>query len=227
MAANPSNQGFHTNLLRPSVLHIFRAAGFQSAKPAVVDTAVDVTARFLTLLAERTVAYSQNSANEIEPTISAVRLAMEELGCLAPSMDATEEARSGQEDLRGVTAFVDWCKSEQNLEIRRMAGMDSKDGSKVEVGGLGAGEDFLAALKRKTGKTGDESRYVGTVLGDANEESLARTVEGGDVLSIHGWPDQVRMAGNAPNWAIYDDSSESALSSLPEEIDDSVLDHSD
>ena len=49
-----SQNDLFLNLLRPAVLHILRATGFHYGKPSAVDTVVDLTARYLTLLAERT-----------------------------------------------------------------------------------------------------------------------------------------------------------------------------
>jgi transcription initiation factor TFIID subunit 3 len=147
MTSNNSSQALQTSLLRPSVLHILRAAGFQSTKPAVLDTVIDLTARYLTALAEKVAVYSSEGSAIAEPTVTHVRLAMEDIGVFVPRSTAGEEVWSTTEDLRGVQAFIDWCKGEANTEIRRIAGMTTKEGAKVEVGGLGDGEDFLSGTE--------------------------------------------------------------------------------
>ena len=134
-------------LLRPAVLHILRASGFQGAKPSVVDTLVDLTARYLTLLAERTAYNAFSNHNDVIPDLSDVRMAMQDCGLLVPTMTAAEEiwseilrkpleeydeesgARAKEEkrreahDTADVTAFIDWVKGDQNREIRRIAGV--------------------------------------------------------------------------------------------------------
>jgi transcription initiation factor TFIID subunit 3 len=141
-----TNDLFHA-LLRPAVLHILRASGFNGAKPSVVDTLVDLTARYLTLLASRTAYNAYSNHNDLTPDISDVRMAMQDCGLLVPSMTAAEEiwkeilrkpleeydeesgARAKEEKRRDaddtvdVTAFIDWVKGEQHKEIRRVAGV--------------------------------------------------------------------------------------------------------
>jgi transcription initiation factor TFIID subunit 3 len=141
-----TNDLFQT-LLRPAVLHILRASGFQGAKPSVVDTLVDLTARYMTLLASRTAYNAYSNHNDLEPDISDVRMAMQDCGLLVPTMTAgeeiwseilrkpledydeesgaraKEEKRRDAEDTADVTAFIDWVKGDQNKEIRRIAGV--------------------------------------------------------------------------------------------------------
>jgi len=141
-----SNALFNT-LLRPAVLHILRAAGFHSAKSSVVDTLVDLTARYIFLLASKTAQNAYFSHNEPTPTITDVRLAMQQCGLLVPTLTASEEIwkemlrkpleeydeetgarakeakRRDAEDTEDVTAFVEWVKGDYNKEISRIAGM--------------------------------------------------------------------------------------------------------
>lgn len=137
---------FHT-LLRPAVVHILRASGFNGAKPSVVDTLVDLTARYLTLLASRTAYNAYSNHNDLAPDITDVRMAMQDCGLLVPTMTAgeelwkeilrkplenydeetgvraKEEKRRDAEDTADVTAFIDWVKGEPNKEIQRVAGV--------------------------------------------------------------------------------------------------------
>lgn len=141
-----TNDLFQT-LLRPAVLHILRAAGFNGAKPSVVDTLVDLTARYLTLLASRSAYNAYSNHNDLTPDISDVRMALQDCGLLTPSMTAAEElwkemlrkpleeydeesgARAKEEKRRDVadtvdvTAFIDWVRGPQHEEIRRVAGV--------------------------------------------------------------------------------------------------------
>lgn len=147
MSATTNTNDLFLTLLRPAVLHILRASGFQGAKPSAVDTVVDLTARYITLLATRTAYNAWSNHNDLEPDISDVRMAMQDCGLLVPTMTAAEElwseilrkpleaydeesgARAKEEkrrdadDTADVTAFIDWAKGDQNKEIRRVAGV--------------------------------------------------------------------------------------------------------
>jgi transcription initiation factor TFIID subunit 3 len=142
-----SQNDLFLNLLRPAVLHILRATGFQHGKPSAVDTIVDLTARYLSLLAERTAYNAFSNHNDLTPDISDVRMAMQDCALLVPTMTAGEElwkeilrkpldeyneetgareneaARRDAEDTADVTEFIEWVKGEQNKEIRRIAGI--------------------------------------------------------------------------------------------------------
>lgn len=144
--ASMSQNDLFLSLLRPAVLHILRATGFQHGKPSAVDTIVDLTARYLTLLAERTAYNAYSNHNDLTPTITDVRMAMQDCALLVPTMTAGEElwkeilrkpleeynadtgareeeaTRRDAEDTADVTEFIQWVKGEQNKEIRRIAG---------------------------------------------------------------------------------------------------------
>ena len=146
-----SSQGLHISLLRPPVLHILRAAGFHSIRPSVLDTLVDLTARYLLLLASTTASCASTNNTLFEPQLQDVRMAMQQCAVFRPQMNVAEEAWLGREDMRGLDAFLDWVTGEGNREIRRVAGMHvlGEAGTEaVEVEKLGVGEDFL------TGKRG-------------------------------------------------------------------------
>lgn len=132
-------------LLRPAVLDILRAAGFNGAKPSVVDTVVDLTARYLMLLASHTAYNAYSNHNDLEPDVTDVRMAMQDCGLLVPTLTAgeelwkeilrkpleeyddagaraEEERRRDRQDTADVTAFIDWVTGKQNEEIMRIAG---------------------------------------------------------------------------------------------------------
>lgn len=143
MNIRTSADALHFQLLRPSILHILRAAGYQSTRPQVLDALVDLAVRYLLKLATATQKFSANNHNNLGIAIEDVRMAMEEIGALLPTLTTSNEA-AYNEDARGIQAFLDWCKGDGNREIRRMAGM-AKEGAQVEVGGLGAADDFLTS----------------------------------------------------------------------------------
>jgi transcription initiation factor TFIID subunit 3 len=140
-----SDDLFH-NLLRPAVLHILRASGFHYGKPSAVDTVVDLTARYLSLLAERTAYNAYSNHNDSTPNITDVRMAMQDCALLVPTMTAgeeewkqilrkpldfyneetgareMEEQRRDAEDTADVREFIEWVRGDQNKEIRRIAG---------------------------------------------------------------------------------------------------------
>lgn len=143
--ATMSTHDIFNALLRPAVLDILRAAGFNGAKPSVVDTVVDLTARYLTLLASRTAYNAFSNHNDLEPDVTDVRMAMQDCGLLVPTLTAAEELwkeilrkpleeyddagaraeeerRRDREDTADVTAFIDWVTGKQNEEIMRIAG---------------------------------------------------------------------------------------------------------
>ena len=141
-----STNDLFITLLRPSVLHILRATGFHSAKPSVVDTVVELTARYLYLLATRTAINAHANHNDLTPDITDVRQAMQDCGLLVPTLTASEEIwkemlrkpieeyptendvreneqkKRDAEDTADVTEFIDWVIGDQNREIMRIAG---------------------------------------------------------------------------------------------------------
>ncbi len=208
-----STQALYSSLLRPPILHILRAAGFHATRPAVLDTLVDLTARYIMLLGSATASNAYSNHNDACPDITDLRMALQDVGALAPQMDAMEEQWSGEEDLRGLEAFLDWVKGDGNKEIRRIAGLAPTEGEIVDVEALGQKEDYLTgmsfrsigrvfphallALKKKHSKTGEESRYQGTALGIKAEDKVVR-IEGGHVESIQAWEARNRGAVKPP-----------------------------
>ena len=139
----PANH-FQIALLRPVVLHILRAAGFHAARPAALDTIVDLSVRYLLLLAERTATHTFDNNESPIPTITDVRMAMQDADALTSHLSPLEECFRGQEDLQSVEAFIEWVKGDSNKEIRRIAGMLPNEGVGVDaVIGEERG-DFLA-----------------------------------------------------------------------------------
>jgi len=207
----------HPSLLRPPLLHILRAAGFTTTRPSVLDTLVDLTSRYLTLLATNTARHAalrQPSTTSDTITLTDVRLALQDAGALYPSISEMEEQVVGHEDMRGVDAFIAWCQGEGNREIRRIAGMAIEPSlplantaidlvanpeAAVAVAETAALEqdasqlDYLTQLKRKHAKTkdGEESRYAGTVLGRDRDEGEVR-IDGWEVDSLEGWGRMLR-----------------------------------
>ncbi|KAL9127908.1 MAG: hypothetical protein Q9217_003294 [Psora testacea] len=224
-----STNALHLSLLRPPILHILRAAGFTTTKPAVLDILTDLASRHLHFLATRTASHAQSHPHSAAQniTITDVRLALQDAGLLHPTISEVEQDITGQEDLRGVSAFVNWCTGPANAEIRRIAGLPSGMSSarptttitatgKIDNGAnsnqppttaemdpgllldLPPREDFLTQLKKKHSKTGEESRYQGTVLGkDMDErevkiEGMSDSNGGEEVDSIQAWERRLR-----------------------------------
>ncbi|KAI9727209.1 MAG: hypothetical protein M1834_008469 [Cirrosporium novae-zelandiae] len=244
----PSPRDLFNSLLRPPVLHILRAAGFHAIRPAVLDTLVDLTARYLILLAENTASHALSAHNDSIPDISDVRAALQDVGAIRPQLSAMEEEMTGEEDLRGVEVFLTWMRGDANKEIRRIAGLIATKG---EVGADEAElEDYLTgtnislppsstqilhpttkkqpqqpqlipktALKKKHSKTGEESRYQGTVLGKSAEDRIPK-IEGGPAESIQEWEHKQRFhrgihsAISTPQASGADGEGSSRLSSV-------------
>ena len=138
-----SSNALYGSLLRPIVLQILRAAGFQAARPAVVDTLVDLTIRYLMLLGQATASYSMENHNDLTPTILDVRSALQDVGALRPQINNVEEYFRGAEDMRGIEAFLAWIRGDVNKEIRRIAGLIPSEGEVVTLDAGEAREDFL------------------------------------------------------------------------------------
>lgn len=151
----------HAALLRPAVLQVLKAMGYSLAKPAVVETLTDLTARYLLLLASETAQYAMSNHGDSQPTVQDVRLALEKVGALRPQMRTAEEAAQGVElidgvevpfeDLRGVRNFVKWAEGPMHKEIRRVGGLEAGDADNVNVADLAAGlddnEDYVTGMR--------------------------------------------------------------------------------
>lgn len=198
-------QALHHSLLRPCVLHILRAAGYHSTRPSVLDTLTDIAARYMYLLAQSTASHASINHTELEISILDVRMAMQDCGALAPEKVLEEQLFDGEEDTRGMEAFLAWTTGAGNREIRRIA-LEGGDGTK---------EDYLTVLKKKHGSTDEDSRYHGTILGKAAEPRTIK-VEGGELSSMKEWVDKLKASSNTPS-AVSSRRQSSALSSLADQ----------
>lgn len=138
-----SSHELYTSLLRPTVLQILRAAGFQAARPAVIDSLVDLTVRYLVLLGQKTASHSIANHGDLTPTILDVRSALQDVGALRPQISIMEEHFRGAEDMRGVEAFLAWARGDVHKEIRRIAGLIPSQGEVVTIEAGEEREDFL------------------------------------------------------------------------------------
>jgi len=203
-----SSINLHHALLRPAVLQILRAVGFNYTRSIVLDTVTDLAARYLLLLASTTAQHAFNNHNDYVPTVQDLRLALVEVGALRPQLSVLEERAMGTEeingetvlfeDMRGVDNFMKWARGPVNKEIRRIAGLVNEAGTAEGLAVLEDEEDYVTALKKKHSKTGEESRYQGSVLGkDAENQNVV--VLGGPVGSIAQWEGvQVRSRTVSP-----------------------------
>jgi transcription initiation factor TFIID subunit 3 len=148
-------------------LQILRAAGFHSARPSVVDTLTEITARHITLLASRSAAYAYHNHNDYIPEVTDVRLSLEDVGLLVPSLTATEEVwreilrkpleeipernglrameavRRDEEDTSNIAQFLAWFQGPEHHEIKRIAGLLTEEGAAVELDEVAIQEDYL------------------------------------------------------------------------------------
>jgi len=194
-------QALHHSLLRPCVLHILRAAGYHSTRPSVLDTLTDLAARYMLLLASSAAAHASLNHDEFEISIEDVRMAMQECGVLAPELLLEDEQSEEEEDTRGVDGFIEWAKGADNREIGRIA---------LEGGEAGK-EDYLTALKKKSSKVDDDSKYHATVLGNPTGPRAIK-VEGSDITSLKEWATKLKEL--KPASADSSRRQSSALSSL-------------
>jgi transcription initiation factor TFIID subunit 3 len=139
-----STDQLYTSLLRPPVLHILRAAGFHAARPAALDTMVDIASRYLILLASRTAAHAYTNHNEAAPTILDVEMALQDVGALTPQLSMMEEQVRGREDTQGMDNFLKWMTGPHHREIRRIAGLVGTEAEVLDGEAEVDREDFLA-----------------------------------------------------------------------------------
>ena len=137
-----SPNALQDSLLRPSILHILRAAGFHATRPAALDTLVDLASRYIVLLASQTADHAFTNHNDVIPTVVDFRMALQDVGALRPQIGVMEEQSRGEEDTRGMDAFLKWMTGDESREIRRIAGMAVSDGE-VDIGIGDEREDFL------------------------------------------------------------------------------------
>lgn len=212
-----SASNLHTALLRPPIIQILRAAGFHATRPSVLDTLTDLTARYMTFLANSTISHAANAhPDDPTPELEDVYQALQDAGALQSQMREWEEDWEGVEDLRGLEGFLSWFSGPASREIRRIAGFIPSEGDMIAPDALEK-EDFLTSLKKKHSKTGEESRYAGTVLGKSAEEHPV-AIEGG-VPSLQEWGKQVRS--RIPYTA---ESDSSGVSSAPSNLSDAEPD---
>lgn len=193
------------------------------------------------LLAETTRNHALLNHNDPVPDITDVRMALTDCGTLLPILTAAEQdwiekfrrpldqfdnlkhgdirregeiRRRDDQDTQDVRDFIKWIGGDQNREIRRIAAVLPEPGP----GGTVNGEDYLTVLKKKHSKTGEESRFQGTVLGKAAEDRPIK-IEGGPVESLAEWNLRMheRSAQQLPT------TKESAESPHEAEIDEQQL----
>jgi transcription initiation factor TFIID subunit 3 len=216
-----SDKLLHHALLRPAVLQILRAAGFQGAKPTVVDTLTEITSRYIMLLATQTVAYAHANHVDPVPDITDARMALINCALLQPTQTASEEMwkellrqpideipegsvlrkkeaeKRDEEDTHEIKAFVSWFDGPVYKEMMRIAGLAKETGpAEQAVEGMEPVKhvDYFTALKQKHSKTGEESRFQGTVLGKETEDRQIK-IDGPPGLpeSIQQWHETVRQ----------------------------------
>lgn len=123
-----STPAFHHALMRPCVLHILRAAGYHSTRPSVLDAFTDIAGRYMLLLAQSAAEHSTINHAELELSVEDIRMAMQDCGAIAPEKILEEQIYDGEEDTRGVDAFLEWAMGLENREIRRIALEGSDEG---------------------------------------------------------------------------------------------------
>ncbi|TVY54874.1 Transcription initiation factor TFIID subunit 3 [Lachnellula cervina] len=207
-------QALHHSLLRPCILHILRAAGYHSTRPSVLDTLTDLAARYMFLLAQATANHAALNHTEpelaLEISVQDVRMALQDCGALIPEKPMVEQEFDGEEDTRGMDAFLAWVQGQGNKEIRRVA-----------LEGDSEKQDYLAALKKKHNTTTEgDTRYNGTILGKPAEPRAVK-VEGGDISSVKEWAERLKRPRQDTS-IVSSRRQSSVLSSLADEMMDGI-----
>ncbi|KAI5920014.1 hypothetical protein F4810DRAFT_451812 [Camillea tinctor] len=222
----------HHALLRPAILQILRAQGYYSSTPGTVDAVTELAGSYLGAIARRAAQHAALHSNHelaagvdpTAPTLTDVRLALEECGALWPERELVSQELRGEEDTRGVDEFIRWATGRKNLRIRKVAGVAAPPPAGGAAGGTtttaaavsaaaaaaaaaaeaeeeGAVEerptDYLDALKRKHNKTDQDSKYAGTILGKSTDHGEV-LIEGGAETSLAAWAQKMHDAALRP-----------------------------
>lgn len=168
------------------------------------------------ILASSTAAHAANAhPDDPAPELEDIYQSLQDAGAIRPQLREWEEEWAGEEDLRGLNGLLGWITGPAHREIRRIAGFVPSEGDMVDPDAIEK-EDYLTALKKKHSKTGEESRYAGTVLGKGAEEHPV-VIEGG-APSIREWSAQTRSrAPTSP------DGGSSAVSSAPSNLSEDAM----
>ncbi|KAJ5085150.1 hypothetical protein N7532_009921 [Penicillium argentinense] len=211
-----SGHNLHNALLRPPIIQILRAQGFHSTRPSVLESITDLTARYIMLLASSAAAHAANAHPEDPvPELEDIYQALQDAGALRPQLREWEEDWAGEEDLRGLDSLLGWITGPTHREIRRIAGFVPSEGDMVDPDAIEK-EDYLTALKKKHSKTGEETRYAGTVLGKSGEQHPIEIA--GGFPSIRDWAADAR---NRKSDRAASDSS--GISSAPSQLSDDAM----
>lgn len=210
-----SGPNLHNALLRPPIIQILRAQGFHSTRPSVIESLQDLTGRYIQILASSAADHAANAhPDDPVPKLEDIYQALQDAGAIRPQLREIDEDWQGEEDMRGLQSFLGWIKGPAHAEIRRCAGFLPSEGDMIDPEAIEK-EDYLTALKKKHSKTGEESRYAGTVLGIRAEEHPV-IIEGG-VPSIQEWGVQTRARASESGGM---DSDTSGVSSAPSHLSD-------
>ncbi|CAN8099456.1 unnamed protein product [Discula destructiva] len=214
----PPQAVFHA-LMRPAIIQILRAAGFHSAKPTVIDSLTDIARRYLEILCQETARHTADNTDDpewglglLEPTIVEVRRALQDVGAFLPEREWEEQDFMEDEDTRGVDDFVSWATGPKTELMKKIALDDGEEGV----------TDYLVALKKRHSKTADDSKYIGTLLGQARDQGHVTVEGGGDINSIQAWIDERRAPPKSPNPAAESRPASSGLSSVGTLADDEM-----
>lgn len=137
----PPQAVFHA-LMRPAIIQILRAAGFHTAKPAVIDSLTDIARRYLEILCQETARHTADNtldpmfAGDLEPTIVEVRRALQDVGAFLPERDWEEQDFLEEEDTRGADEFVSWATGPKTELIKKIALDDGEEGVTDYLAGM-------------------------------------------------------------------------------------------
>lgn len=168
------SQALHHHLLRPAIIHVLRGNGFASAKPSVLDTLTDLTARYIQLIATRTAdhvfdrtlaavdddCFAELDAvliaqDDLIPSITDVRLALADSSFFPQTMTAGEEA---------------WAEALRRPLSQMPAGARDKEQKRRDMEDT---RDIREFVDWATGSTAHETRRVAGLLQDSGTANTA------------------------------------------------------
>lgn len=117
----------HNALLRPAIIQILRAAGFNSTRSNVLDSLAELVIAYVRVLASKSLEWALHNHQEPIPDVRDVRLALQDVGAFRPGSNFLEETRRDAEDTRGTEAFIAWFSGPDYGEILRVAGFSESE----------------------------------------------------------------------------------------------------
>lgn len=124
-----------SSLLYVTAAQVLRTAGFDRARPSLIELIADIIARYLTTLGKKSMEFASLRNRQVAE-LPDVRAALECLDLLPTDIFSSDLERL--EGTATIDEFLKWSQGNKAQELRRVAGMEGH-----ELFGLSEGSDHL------------------------------------------------------------------------------------